>query len=310
MSIRSLANTTNLSTQKFSARRVSSSANLSSKKFNVRSIISPVQGYFVTISPAYNGNTTIDLTTSNLTIANSGTWTIVPLVTFAVNIAMWGAGGQTATNGVQAGAAGAGGYSHGTITFNSGTSYTIRVGRFDGGGVGLGDAGNGGGYTGIFTGTETFANSVMIAGAGAGGAKYYNSTQNAGAGGGPAGQGSNGGGGTQSAGGAGGNAGNPGAVGSAGGQLTGGAGAEGNAGYQGSGGGSGYYGGGGGGARAGGDGISGAGGGGSGYLHPSLVSNGNTQTGSTSTAANSASGLRGTSGNVDSNGKIIFLRAL
>jgi hypothetical protein len=302
MSIRSLANTTNLSTQKFSARRVSSSANLSSKKFNVRSIISPVQGYFVTISPAYNGNTTIDLTTANITLANSGTWTIVPLVTFAVNIAMWGAGGQTAS----AGTGGAGGYSHGTITFNSGTSYTIRVGSFDGGGTGTG---RGGGYTGVFSGTETFANSVIIAGGGGGAPPYYNSPQNGGAGGGSSGQASNGGAGTQSAGGAGGNAGNAGSLGSAGGQLSGGAGSIGP-GVAGGGGGSGYYGGGGGGGRAGGDGIGGGGGGGSGYLHPSLVSNGNTQVGSAGTAANSASGLRGTSGNADSNGKIILLRAL
>lgn len=276
----------------------------SSKAFSINASI----GYFASISPAYDGNTNLDLTTGNITLSNSGTWTLTPCSTFAVNVAMWGAGGQSAS----AGTGGAGGYSHGTVTLYSGNTYTIRVGKFDGGGDGPGGAGNGGGYTAVFSGTETFANSVIIAGGGGGAPPYYNSGQTGGAGGGSSGQASSGGGGTQSAGGAGGVNGifPASGTGAAGGQLTGGAGAAGNQGYQGGGGGSGYYGGGGGLARVGGDGIGGGGGGGSGYLHPSLVANGNTQVGSAGTAANSASGLRGTSGNADTNGKIIIIRTV
>jgi len=290
-------------TYNFSATATDAELQNSTQAFSITALV----GSFITISPAYNGNTTIDLTTGNLTISNSGVWNITPCTTFAINVAMWGAGGQNATVS-PTGTAGAGGYTGGTITLYTGNTYTIRVGKWDGGGLGPGDSGNGGGYTAVFSGTETFANSVLIAGGGGGGAKYYNSVQNAGAGGGSSGQAGNGGGGTQSAGGAGGvnsvyPATGSGAAGSA---LTGGAGAAGDQGFPGGGGGAGYYGGGGGLGRVAGDGISGGGGGGSGYLHPSLVSNGNTQVGSTGTAGNSASSLRGTAGNPDSNGKIVI----
>ena len=296
-------------TYNFSVTATDAELQISTQAFSINALV----GYYFTISPAYDGNTLINMTTGNLTISNSGVWNITPCSTFAINVAMWGAGGQNATAS-PAGTAGAGGYTGGTLTLYTGNTYTIRVGKWDGGGLGPNDSGNGGGYTAVFSGTETFANSVLIAGGGGGGAKYYNGPVTAGAGGGSSGQTGpgqgGGGGGTQSAGGAGGiNSVYPATgTGSAGSALTGGAGSTGDQGYPGGGGGAGYYGGGGGSSRVAGDGISSSGGGGSGYLHPSLVANGNTQVGATGTAGNSASALRGTSGNPDSNGKIVILR--
>ena len=303
-------------------RRMSTNA-VSTKNFNVRNVPNPaILLYSIAVSPSINGSSLIDLTTGNLTISTAGVWTITPCSTFTINVAMWGAGGQNAFSS-PAGTSGAGGYSFGTLTLYSGNTYTVRVGANNGGGAAGspgGISGKGGGYSGVFSGTETFANSAVIAGGGGGGCVYYNLASTGGGGGGSSGGGGTGtptnigaGGGTQSAGGAGGyNTVYPvTSAGSAGGQLTGGVGANSDGNNQpGAGGGSGYYGGGGGRSRLAGDGLAGTGGGGSGYLHPVLVSNGNTEAAVTGTAGNSASSLRGTSGNPDANGIIVLQRLI
>ena len=148
-------------------------------------------------------------------------------------------------------------------------------GGFGQGGGGHGEGGGGGGFTGLFEGSVTVGNAIIIAGGGGGGS---NDPAGGGAGGGlTGGDGTNGGragkGGTQSAGGAGsGNGGNP------GGALQGGSGAAG--------GGGGYYGGGGG-QTVGGCCADGAGGGGSSYIGG--VTDGSTTTG-TGGAANGGNG--------------------
>jgi hypothetical protein len=260
------------------------------------------------ISPSVNGASTWDTTANGpLTIDTTGTYTITPQTDMNANVILWGAGGggchedfshQLKANG------GGGGSASGFVKMYANTSYTIRVGAHGrgsisedpntykaekgGGGATINDgnwgAGSGGAYTGIFAGTETFANSVMIAGGGGGGGLNRNSTNESagGAGGGTTGEsgwrnGSQypsttlaGGGGTQSAGGAVSPSTNPSTRVNAG-QLQGGQ--VGASGYPfgadiGGGGGSGYYGGGAG-AQLG-D-IVGGGGGGSGYAHPSLT---------------------------------------
>ena len=184
---------------------------------------------------------------------------------------------------------GRGGSAEGTFTFVKDQEYKLRIGGAGGngpdgdagfsggggGGGGHGRGGGGGGFTGLFEGSITVGNAVIVAAGGGGGS---NDPATGGAGGGSTGQdGSNGGragkGGTQSAGGAGsGNGGN------SGGALQGGNGAAG--------GGGGYYGGGGG-QTVSGCCADGAGGGGSSYIGG--VTDGSTTTG-TGGAANGGNG--------------------
>lgn len=258
------------------------------------------------ISPSVSGITTWDTVINGpLIIDTTGTYQITPLSDMNANVVLWGAGGggsytsfshQLRANG------GAGGFATGFVKMYANTVYTIRVGAHGrgantsntnfykaergGGGATHNDgnwsAGSGGAYTGIFAGTETFANAVMIAGGGGGGGITRNST-NEGAGGGGGGttgaagwyngtQGHpyTGPGGTQSAGGTQTNTTPSTTV--QGGQLLGGqvgAPSDGFGANIGGGGGSGYYGGG---AGAQGGDIIGGGGGGSGFAHPSLTS--------------------------------------
>lgn len=171
---------------------------------------------------------------------------------------------------------GYGGLSTATFTFTKGNTYKLvvggsgvngGVGGYGGGGNGgggTGKGGGGGGYTGLFLNSVTQSNSIIIAGGGGGGA---NDPANGGNGGGLiAGNGGNapsrgGTGGTQSSGGTGNQNGTA---------LQGGAGSAG--------GGGGYFGGGGG-IPYGECCADGAGGGGSGYIHPTLLSNATTTTG-------------------------------
>jgi hypothetical protein len=255
------------------------------------------------ISPSVNGTSTWDTAINGpLIIDTTGTYQITPLGDMNANVVMWGAGGggcytsfshQLRANG------GAGGCTTGFVKMYANTTYTIRVGahgrgannsntnfyKAERGGGGAShyesswSSGSGGAYTGIFAGTETFANSVMIAGGGGGGGLTRNATGEAAGGGGGGTTGGSGwlngtegapyagAGGTQSAAGV---QSNPSAFGPvvAAGQLLGGQVGEGSQSI-GSGGGSGYYGG-----AAGlysGDNV-GGGGGGSGFAHPSLTS--------------------------------------
>jgi hypothetical protein len=206
------------------------------------------------------------------------TYTLVADANITTKLFAVGAGGGRSN--VRSVSGGAGGSAEGTFTFVKDQEYKLRIGGagadgsggdaagFSGGGAGgrgHGQGGAGGGFTGLFEGSITIGNAIIIAAGGGGGS---NDPATGGAGGGLTGNnGSNGGragkGGTQSAGGAGsGNGGNP------GGALQGGSGAAG--------GGGGYYGGGGG-QTVNGCCADGAGGGGSSYIGG--VTDGSTTTG-------------------------------
>lgn len=223
---------------------------------------------------------------------------------FQISVKMWGAGGggSSGTSG------GAGGYSSGIINCTNGMILVCAVGGAgsyvpdsggatsaggaNGGGRGY-RAGAGGGYSGIFLASKSFANSLIIAGGGGGGGH----SREGGAGGGTNGQTgvspTPGYGGSQSSGGGGSEG------GSSGGQLYGGSGA----GDWGAGGGGGYYGGGGSGETPGQ--VSGAGGG-SGYYNSALVISGSTIGGNYTTVANSSDSDRGSAGNSSTNGRIVI----
>jgi len=191
-------------------------------------------------------------------------------------IASGAGGGGSAVRSV---AGSRGGKAEGTFTFVKDQEYKLNVGSGGqiitagrpGGGTGGGQGGSGrgggGGYTGLFEGSITQSNAIIIGGGGGG---STGDPATGGAGGGNEGNaGSNGGraglGGTQTAGGAG-----KGSSGS-GSALQGGNGSSAGAG------GGGYYGGGGG--NPSGTISDGAGGGGSGYIHPTLITDGKNTTG-------------------------------
>ena len=203
------------------------------------------------------------------------TYTLVADADVTTKLLVFGAGGGGSD--VRSIAGSRGGVSEGTFTFIKDQEYKLIVGSagdrvtagLPGGGTGGGTRGNsgrggGGGYTGLFLGSITHANAIIIAGGGGG------STGDPGRGGDGGGTegaaGSNGGraglGGSQTAGGEG-----KGSSGS-GSALQGGNGSSAGAG------GGGYYGGGGG--RPSGTISDGAGGGGSGYIHPTLITDGRT----------------------------------
>lgn len=247
-------------------------------------------GTFVdfTISPSVSGLAEWSISSNGALILDGGTETTYTLVaqrSFSTTVKMWGQGRSTNT----------GGYSTGTVSFTSGTTYTVRLNAGGGSaGTSYGWVGreDGGGYAGLFiTGSVSQGNAIMMAG-GAGGGGFGHGTAPGGYGGGSSGGngtnspdsqiGSTGGsGGTQGGAGGGGNAG-----GSPGGALQGGTGGNGQlGGYPnaggGGGGGGGYFGGGGGG---GGNDFgsttrnASGGGGGSGYINGSYVSGGSTGT--------------------------------
>lgn len=280
---------------------------------------------------------TFILTTDVMNIAANGIYTFTSPVAANVQFTMWGAGGGASAAG---GSGGAGGFSTGWVNVNPGTTYYLVVGGRGGSGTSIGPAprpggagglggggrggngnsssGGGGGYSGIFANSISQATAIMMAGGGGGGISATNAltgqTVIGGGGGGNAGQdgdSSRGGGawptniteygrgGTQLAGGSGGSGvdvpGSPGSV------LTGGAGGNFNS-QGGGGGGGGYFGGGGG---AGGLHTVGAGGGGSGYLHPNLVTAGNTIVGNLSIAGNAFDVRRAGAGSPSTDGRII-----
>ena len=243
----------------------------------------------------------------------------VPVGVTAVVGYVWGGGGGGGTNGgwSTSYAGGGGGAAEGTINTTSISTLKVIVGQSGapndgnsatsvrdafGGGGGLATtadnqySGGGAGLSGIFNGTFTHANSLLIAGGGGGGGNTNSgSVCPGGAGGGTngvdgqasSGSGSRGQGGTQSAGGArGAENSNSEANGSA---LQGGK--DPNSGY-GGGGGGGYYGGGAG-SYNGSTSSMGGGGGGSGYAHPTLVSSATLYAGSGTTPGNSSGAYRG-----------------
>lgn len=291
-------------------------------------INSPKSKRIEVINPSSILTTYNDLTTT-LNLTTFGEYTITFFQNTRCTVKLWGAaGGNNSWAMGTARYGGAGGYSTGTLDFLRNQTYKIWVGQggagggnaqggqsmrtaFGGGGRGkyaidssAGDAG-GGGLSGIFLGSSVSqGNSIIIAGGG-GGAGYAgnsgvgNIDQGGGAGGGSTGQDGlfavnsrAGKGGTQANGGGSGNSDSGGSIVST---MSGSALQGGNAEYNyNTGGGGGYFGGGTGshdGARGG-----AGGGGGSGYLHPTLITNGSTFTGSYGTPYNSGDPLRGTAG--------------
>lgn len=231
------------------------------------------------------GNLYSQVSTYNYTGA-AQTYT-VPVGVTSINVWIWGAGGAGAdrTGGGNAGAGGSGAFVKGTLAVTPGqvlqvvvggrgtysTTNGTHAGGYGGGGTAYQNAGSGGGYSGLFLTSVTFANARAIAGGGAGGG-YGRDRNFGGAGGattGSAGGGldvthTGGGGGTLAAGGAAG-AGTGTTAGTGGSQLQGGTGGNAGSGtYGGAGGGGGYYGGGGGygSNQGGGAGTWGSGGGG------------------------------------------------
>ena len=214
-----------------------------------------------------------ELTEESYTL--NSTYTLVADTDVTTKLLVFGAGGGGSD--VRSVRGSRGGVSEGTFTFIKDQEYKLIVGSagdivtagLPGGGRGGGTAGSsgrggGGGYTGLFLGSITHANAIIIAGGGGG---STGDVGYGGAGGGTEGDaGSNGGraglGGSQNGGGAG-----KGSSGS-GSELQGGIGINAGAG------GGGYYGGGGG--NPSGTISDGAGGGGSGYIHPTLITDGRT----------------------------------
>jgi len=245
-----------------------------------------------------------NLTTSGrLLLASTGTYDISlnagSSIGVSLKVHIWGAGGGAGTPLGGPGGGGAGGFTVGDYAVVAGTTYKYVVGSSDGTpgnpgqpAPGDGPAGDGGGFSGIFTTSVSQGNAIMMAGGGGGTGYNDGGTMGSGGGGGGAtaqagyspdstANTASGAGGTQSAGGNGGSGSSPGPNGAA---LQGGSGGpRGGSGAGGGGGGSGYFGGGGGAGQTSINSGGGGGGGGSGYLHPSLVTNGTTTTASGST---------------------------
>jgi hypothetical protein len=215
----------------------------------------------LSVSPATtDGDTTISLEDSVSAFDSDSTYTFTALDTFTVGVRLYGAAGGK--NG------GKGGSVSANVKFESGISYVLQVGKVGSqngtvgvgsGGTGGANGGSGGGYTGLFRGSVSQANALLIAGGGGGGSGGITTTGLGNAGGhgggveggtakGPSGLLDGAGGGTQTDGGRRGPASldeTGGITNTSGGVLEGGIG-ESNILYSGGGGGGGYYGGGGG----------------------------------------------------------------
>ncbi len=256
--------------------------------------------YLLSITPSGQSSYTWDMQQDGpLTLSTANTYDIVPGSNITMTTKMWGAGGNDDN-------AGAGGASVGTISFVAGTTYKFVVGsKILGAASSSPSKAASGQYSGIFTTSILQANALIMAGGGGGvgySVGWADSAGGAGgglAGGGGAGGGAGGGGGTQSAGGARGVFVDFNCYGNQGQALLGG-----NpffCGDWGGAGGGGYWGGG---SAAGVNNYPGGGGGGSGYIHPSLVSNGTLYGGSGTTPGLVADPLRGNSGSPLYDGKI------
>jgi hypothetical protein len=232
--------------------------------------------------------------TAPIVMATPGNWTVVFFQAVEAAFKVWGAGGASGNN-YQGSAfyksGGAGGAATGSLTPAAGTTYIVRVGArgllgaAGAAGGAYSGGGTGGEYTGVFAGSVSHANSLLIAGGGGGGGGQVRSgTVHTGGVGGAGGgtTGASGGlgdparlsvatGGSQTAGGLGGDdVGGSGREGNPGGALTVGAQKIGIPGRNPTGGG-GYYGGGGGGGAWGTTSDYSGGAGGSGYFHPTNV---------------------------------------
>ena len=151
------------------------------------SSVGVVTGSTVTTTVAYTGSdTTIALNNGDV---------------IAGTVKAWGGGGGSDSQG-SGKFSGSGGFIKGTLSYTSdGTDLIVSSGQGGPKGINGGAGGTGGGYSGLFLGSKTHGNTMLIAGAGGG----AGDSQDGGDGGGTtgvAGEISGAGGGTQSAGGA------------------------------------------------------------------------------------------------------------
>lgn len=256
-----------------------------------RALLRPKPKRIFNVSPPIHGKSTWNLDTDGpINVGECGMWSLSTTDSFSVKVKMWGAsgGGRGCPSKT-----GAGGFSRGNISILSGSTYVMVVGEggklVSGSGYyGFGSGGHnfwcgspaaqGGGLSGLFSGSYAWEASIIIAG---GGGTIGGALDEAGAGGGTSGQSS-----TSTTGGSQVSAGGNGSY--KGGKLYGGgSGTSGSVSRQCGGGG--YYGGGG---IATGNG----GGGGSGYINPYYVTDGYTEAGNFNIAGNSSDADRGNSG--------------
>lgn len=274
-----------------------------------------------TITPSVSGISNWSLSSNGALILDGGTatsYTLVAQRTFSTTVKMWGQGGRGSRGGQ-------GGYSTGSVSFTSGSTYTVQLNAGSGpsrpgsgSGSNVGEAG--GGYAGLFNGPSVSQPSaIMMAGGGGGGTPPVGGSGSTNGGGGGGSSGNNGGNSpdtqTGSTGGSGGTQGSGGGAGSGSGTsatpgsaLQGGTGGQGSGSFPnwsaGGGGGGGFFGGGGGGG--GNDDGSGSrsasgGGGGSGRINPTYVTGG-----STSTFTNGPDPNRGGAGDAGGNSRIVI----
>lgn len=250
------------------------------------------------------GMTRFNTTTGNPEwYASTGWIQYSDVAPYNIDMYAWGGGGGGGGNsGMPNAPGGGGGAASGSIAVTPLAAYTIVIGgggqaQASGAGAGpvvpggggqagsTGYGGQGGGYSGMFSGTASQANAILIAGGGGGGA--WDQQEGGGAGGGTTGAtGTNGGGGgTQSAGGTAISGGQDGTA------LQGGIPTGGDNGGGGAGGG-GYWGGG-----AGSGSTGHPGGGGSGYYKSAIVTSPVLTAGSGATPGDSSNALRGSYGN-------------
>jgi hypothetical protein len=93
---------------------------------------------------------------------------VVPAGCATATIKAWGAGGASRSSG----SGGGGGFAQRTVTnLTPGAALLVMVGGASGayGGGGVGDFSSGGGLSGVFKGSKTQANALVIAGGGGGG---------------------------------------------------------------------------------------------------------------------------------------------
>ena len=146
----------------------------------------------LTVSPATpNGTTEIDLSTGDFSdFARAVEYTLTPVSTVVVNFALVGGrggAGDSNDGGVDS-PGGDGGRANGKVTLQKGYSYKLIIGTegqrlaknstgnpgprdISGGGLGSGEGADGGGFTGLFVTSSTHENALLIAGGGGGAAE-------------------------------------------------------------------------------------------------------------------------------------------
>jgi hypothetical protein len=122
-------------------------------------------------SKYYSANARTSGSTVTSTVNYSGSDTTISLAAGQIlsgTVKAWGSGGGSDSTGSGQYGAG-GGFVKGTLSYLSdGTDLVISAGQGGQKGDTGGTGGTGGGYSGIFAGSKTFANAIIVAGAGGG----------------------------------------------------------------------------------------------------------------------------------------------